>query len=469
MKQKLSIGYIPTIDHLILGVAAHTDTEHDLSPKLFTSWSDMTDTLMKGDIDGAFLLFPLGFELFRQDPSIRLILLGHREGQLLVAGNHIKTISDLKSKTVFVPDVYSTHHILLHKILKSAELSLEDITLKTGFSHPKDMITMLQDGSIDAFVAAEPMGTYAEEEKAGHIMTLSHDVAPHHVDCVLMMREKALTDKKEAVQELVESLVQAGLFINAYPRQAAEIGEPFLGWPKKLLLRAITHDRAHILFWDLLPRPEEFKDFHTIALKDMHLWDTPIDVETCIEASFAQHAYREWVIDTRKSVKDRGENRTLPGNFTDAAQIFKKLFNAPHALAGFKTIKPKEAYPKNITRIDALPTPRIDFLNDVLDGIEYTLLTPEAKNKGIAFFTPQTNITPDRILLRTQQEPALKILQTLGWGKQLTEVPSYNEATADKDLFTHTESVSAVQHDSSVYFSIDFTTFRFLTLLLHYF
>lgn len=473
MKPSLTIGHFPIIDHLILGVAVHNDSSQykhfTLRTKLFTDWPAISEALETGAIDGAFVLFPLAFELFRRGLKSHLVLLGHREGQILIAKKGITKVEELKGKTVFVPDKYSTHHILLCLALRQAGLTLDDVKIQMGFSHPREMVSMLEEGKIDAFVSAEPMGSEAVEKGVGNVLKLSHDISAHHVDCVFVVRDDLINKNSSSVEEFVSSLVKAGLFINAYPRQAAEIGELFLGWPQKLLLRALTHDRAHILFWDLLPRIEEFAELQDIAVEEMHLWDTGIDLETFIEPKFAQAAYREWVIDTRREVKDRGRERNLPGNFREAADRFQQLFSTSIPIAGLRFIASGEAYPKGTERLKEISELRREFLEDVFAGHAYSITTPYAKKKALSFFVPENGSEPDRVLFKLTHEEALKVLQALEWGERLAEVKKYSEATADRDLFSSTGSISAVQDEIHVYFSIDLTVFRFLVLLLHYF
>ena len=468
MSKPLQIGHFPAIDHLTLGVALHNDADMDVSSKLYTSWPSIADGLVSGEVDGAYLLFPLAFDLFKKGLKAKLLILGHREGQVLVARKGIAKMEDLKGKTVFVPDIHSTHHILLHIAFGKVGLTLDDVEVRTGFTHPRDMDDMLERGEIDAFVAAEPMGSEAERRDIGTILKLSHDVSPHHADCARTVRDDAIENNREGVANLVENLVKAGLFINAYPRQAAEIGEDFLGWKKKILLRSLTHNKAHILFWDLLPRVEDFEEMQRIAVEEMHLWDKGIDVKEFIDSSFAQEAYREWVVDTRRSVKDKGEERTLPVGFEEAAKRFAAFFRGATSVAGLKRSGAGEKYPNGVERIERMPGNTADFLEDVFLGKSYVASADSAKIKGLAFVQPELIPEPDRVLFRLSEDEALKALQALHWGDRITEVQEYNEDTAERQLFSFAENISVVKKGEDVYFSVDFTVFRFLVLLLHH-
>jgi NitT/TauT family transport system substrate-binding protein len=154
------------------------------------------------------------------------------------------------------------------------------------------MPEMLARGSIQAFIAAEPWATIAKNMGVGKMMTVSHDVKSHHVCCVLVLRDEIVNGRPEACQELIDSLVRSGMFINAYPRQVAEIGEIFLKSPKKIIVESLTHDRGHILLWDLLPRIEDFEELQDVAVDEMHLWKKKLDLKKFICADFADNAYR---------------------------------------------------------------------------------------------------------------------------------------------------------------------------------
>ena len=116
MKPTFIIGHLPLIDHLILGVAKQHEGDYlkhlVLNTKLFRNWDTMADALSGKQIHGAFLLFPLGIEMFRKGMDIKIVLLGHREGQVCVVDNSIRDLKDLKGKKIFIPHRFSVHYIL---------------------------------------------------------------------------------------------------------------------------------------------------------------------------------------------------------------------------------------------------------------------------------------------------------------------------------------------------------------------
>jgi len=131
-KPTLKIGHISITDHLTLGVSKFKDTKQyqnfELKTVGFKGWPQLEKTLLKGDLDGAFILAPLGMQVESkmqdQGESTKVVLLGHRDGSALMikAGSEIKTAADFKGKTIAIPDIYSIHNILLHKVITEAGL-----------------------------------------------------------------------------------------------------------------------------------------------------------------------------------------------------------------------------------------------------------------------------------------------------------------------------------------------------------
>ncbi|TAN58386.1 MAG: twin-arginine translocation pathway signal protein, partial [Magnetospirillum sp.] len=119
-KVNLKIGYLPITDHLLM-IASEREPFRtvDLQPVKFSSWPEIAEALKAGAIDGAFLLTPIGLTLRRKGAPVRVVLLGHRNGSVITVKNsgEINRVEDLKGKTIAIPSPFSTHNILLRKVL----------------------------------------------------------------------------------------------------------------------------------------------------------------------------------------------------------------------------------------------------------------------------------------------------------------------------------------------------------------
>src|ERR1035438_10430831 len=96
-----------------------------LEPVKFSSWPEISEALKAGAIDGAFLLTPIGLTLRQKGIPVKVVLLGHRNGSVITVKNsgEINRIEDLKGKTIAIPSPFSTHNILLRKVLTEKHIS----------------------------------------------------------------------------------------------------------------------------------------------------------------------------------------------------------------------------------------------------------------------------------------------------------------------------------------------------------
>lgn len=490
MKPTITIGHFPIIDHLILGVAAQNDGQYleniNLKTRRFQNWPLMEKALFDKKIEGAFLFFPLAIELFRTGTDIKIVLLGQREGQVLVVNNEIKGIKDLKDKTIMLPNKFSVHNILLHQILKENGLDPQkDVHYHFGFNNIQEFPRYLKDNKIQAFVSAEPLGTLVRRMKTGKIMVTSHDIKTHHICCVLALRGDVINKYPAACQELVESLVRAGMFISAYPHQTAAIGEAFMEVSRDVALEALTHNRGHVLFWDLLPRVEDLEELENFAISEMNLWKKPVNLKKLLCADFAQNAYREWVVGTRQEIKDKGAARTLPGNFLESQKRFQSFFAGPIPVMGLKLVTAGEKFPKGATKTTRLlggSLPRrqagveeaenknigINFLEYVFKEKEVLINDPTWSAKALYFFPSARGLEPDRVLLKLNENQARTCARALRFGEDVFAGKDINNEHAINELFTGKEMVMS-KKGKDIWCSLPYAQFRFLGLLLYYF
>ncbi len=101
----IRIGHLKIVGHLILGITSlciKNDTERLSAGTLETfamnSWEQLTDSLVSGETNGAFMPAPLAMDLFSKGVDIKILMFTHRSGSLIVkkAGSDIRKISDFK-------------------------------------------------------------------------------------------------------------------------------------------------------------------------------------------------------------------------------------------------------------------------------------------------------------------------------------------------------------------------------------
>lgn len=287
----LRIGYLPITDHLtVIAKAREPLRDVDFQPVKFGSWPELAEALKAGAVDGAFVLGPIGMTLRQKGVPLRAVLLGHRNGSVVTvrADGNVRQAKDLKGKTVAIPSRFSTHSILLHKLLAENGLAVgRDV--KVMELSPPEMVNALATRRIDAFIVAEPFGGQAELQRIGRVLTLSKDIWPDHICCVLNLRQDAIDRNPAAVQELVSALVRAGHAIAQDPHRAAADSKAFLGQRPEVIEHVLTSPRDRVTYERLQPVLEDFKATQD-ALIAYGIAKDRVDLAAYLDDRFARKA-----------------------------------------------------------------------------------------------------------------------------------------------------------------------------------
>jgi len=301
-KQKLRVGYLPIIDHLILGMTNEKPLENvelDLQKKF--GWNEVGDALKAGEIDVAFILAPYAMDIFYSERNVKLLLLSHRDGSIIVANKraNINDLGDFKGKTVLIPYQASMHHILLHKRLKDEGLSVgigNDVT--TEVVAPGQIPMMIEydpDGFIAGYIVAEPFGTQVVNNGLGTVMSLSKEIMDSHPCCAVVARQEIVEKHPEAIQELITSLVASGKVVYSNLDSTVKTAVDFLGQPEDVV-RAILGDSNRRVSMDkLMPKADEFKSMQDYLIDSVTApaLSGKIDVDQFLDLRFAKAAGAE--------------------------------------------------------------------------------------------------------------------------------------------------------------------------------
>lgn len=283
----LKIGYLPITDHLtVLAKAREPLPEVDFQPVKFGSWPELAEALKGGAVDGAFVLGPIGLNLRQKGVPLKAVLLGHRNGSVITVkvDGGIQSPKDLKGKTIAIPSRFSTHNILLHKLLAKHGLSETDVKILE--LAPPEMVNALATKRIDAFIVAEPFGGQAELQKVGRVLTLSKDIWPGHICCVLNLRQDAIDRNPAAVQALVNALQRTGHAISQDPAKAAVDSKAFLGQKPEVIQHVLTQPKDRVTYEQLQP---DIKDFQATqdALIEYGITKERVDLASYVDDRFA--------------------------------------------------------------------------------------------------------------------------------------------------------------------------------------
>ncbi len=293
-KPVIKIGYLPITHSLPLVVADRLNKDgfenFNLELVRFSSWPELTDALNSGTIQGGMTMFEIAMAGKERGIPQEVVLLSHRNGDVLTVSKDIDKVEDLKGKLVAIPHRLSGHNLLLYKALKDAGIDYQDVN-KIEMA-PPDMPAALARGEIDGYVVAEPFGAQTVLAGSGKVLMRAQDIWPDWICCGLVINPKYFNDQV-VLQELVNKLTAAGTFIEGNQDEAVEIAAEYMQIKKELWAKSLEW----ISYADLQPRQEDFEQMQSLLLelpwdgKPKTLLSKEVNLDELINEDYAKNAY----------------------------------------------------------------------------------------------------------------------------------------------------------------------------------
>ncbi len=215
--RKMRIGFLPVTCHLTCPVTDFINKEIEgdglFEPVKFSGWPELKEAFLSGHTRATFILAPMAIALREQGVPIKIVYLGHRDGTALMVqkDSDIRSIADLRGKTVAVPNRYSNQRLLIFRALNNAGMSINDINLIE--MPPPDMPAALYSKSVDAVTSGEPFMGQCELDGYGRVLYLTKDIWPNFISCVLAVHEDEIRDNPGRVQKLVDGIASSGMWL----------------------------------------------------------------------------------------------------------------------------------------------------------------------------------------------------------------------------------------------------------------
>ncbi|WP_366922081.1 ABC transporter substrate-binding protein [Metallumcola ferriviriculae] len=293
-KPVVKIGYLPITHSLPLVVADKLNQgkfeNFDLELVRFSSWPELTDALNSGTIQGGMTMFEIAMAGKEMGIPQEVVMLSHRNGDVLTVSDEIEKVQDLQGKLVAIPHRLSGHNLLLYKALKDAGLDYQDVR-KVEMA-PPDMPAALARGEINGYVVAEPFGAQTVVAGTGKVLMRAQDIWPDWICCGLVINPKYFNDQV-VLQELVDKLASAGTYIESNQDEAVEIAAEYMQIKKELWSKSLEW----ISYADLQPRQEDFAQMQSLLLElpwdgqSNTLLKKEIDLSELINEDYAKKAY----------------------------------------------------------------------------------------------------------------------------------------------------------------------------------
>lgn len=208
----VKIGYLPITHALPLFVendlSANDSKNFKVELVKFGSWTELSDAVNTGQVDGASMLIELAMKSKERGIDLKTVALGHRDGNVVVVSKDITQVADLKGKTFVIPHRLSTHNVLLYKMLKENNLTASDLNIVE--LPPPEMPVALSEDRISGYIVAEPFGAKSVATGKGKVLFESQDLWKDSVCCGLVLRNDFIKNNPTVAAEFVKEYVKAG-------------------------------------------------------------------------------------------------------------------------------------------------------------------------------------------------------------------------------------------------------------------
>ncbi len=230
----VKIGYLPITHAAPLYMQTDKGYEnYAIELVKFGSWPELMDALNTGKIDGASVLIQLAMKAKEQGIDLKAVALGHRDGNVLVGAPDIEKVEDLQGKSFAIPNKYSTHNILLYRMLQDAGLNYDDVDVVE--LPPAEMPAALAEGRIAGYVVAEPFGALSVALEKGKVLFQSEDIWPDSIDCGLVLRSAFIEEHKDIAKQFVTDYAAAGEQMNTSDKHAHDVVAKYIKVDEEVL------------------------------------------------------------------------------------------------------------------------------------------------------------------------------------------------------------------------------------------
>ena len=240
----VKIGYLPTDHDAALFVANATGMYKDAGMNVelyeYNNGGDLMSAMVSGDLDVGYVGITPVINSMSKGVPIKIVAGVQNEGSgLLSHSSSIKSITDLKGKTVATPGEASIQNVLLKYELKKNGLSTSDI--ESPSMKVSSMNDALRTKSIDAMLTYEPYVTISKEINNQTLVENSSDILPDHPCCVVVMNEKFLSGHSDKAQKILDVHKKATEKVKENPEGMVQYLPPHIVPNSEIEKESLTH------------------------------------------------------------------------------------------------------------------------------------------------------------------------------------------------------------------------------------
>lgn len=238
----------------------------------FNGWPEIKESLMAGRIQAAYMLAPLVMDLADKGIPMRIVSLGHRSGAVIMVRmeSPYQHFRQLAGKRIAVPSRFAVDFLFLRRMLAQENMRVEDVVVVE--MAPADMPAALYANAVDAYCTGEPFGAAAQVAGYARPLRMTRDEWPKYICCVLTVREELIAANAPLVQDLVNQVLGAGVWLDQAPahrERAVQIaaGPKFFNQDPRIIRFVMQNPSDRVTYGDLRMIRSEFDDLMQLSLQ----------------------------------------------------------------------------------------------------------------------------------------------------------------------------------------------------------
>ena len=294
----LVVGGLPVTCNLTLPVACVARATEAGAPQFeyskYSGWPEVKESLMSGRIQAAYMLAPLVMDLADKKIPLKIVSLGHRSGAVIMvrSDSGYTTYRHLKGKRVAIPSRFAVDFLFLRKMLAREGMAAKDVELIE--MAPPDMPAALYARAVDAYCTGEPFGAAAQRAGYARPLSMTRDEWRKYICCVLTVREELIAGNRAGVQDLVNYVLGAGVWLdqrqaNRDKAVAIAAGRKFFNQDPNVIRFVMENPTDRVTYGDLSMVRAEFDELMQLSIEAGTL-RRPIAYERYVDESFARNA-----------------------------------------------------------------------------------------------------------------------------------------------------------------------------------
>jgi NitT/TauT family transport system substrate-binding protein len=203
-----------------------------------------------------------------------------------------QSFRQLAGKRVAIPSRFAVDFLFLRRVLAEENMRVEELEIVE--MPPPDMPAALYAKAVDGYCTGEPFGAAAQRAGYARPLRMTRDEWPKYICCVLTVREELIEQNPAMVQDLVNNVLGAGIWLDqkqANRDKAVEIaaGRQFFNQDPNIIRFVMENPPDRVTYGDLRIVRPEFEELMELSLAAGTI-KHPIPYDTYVDERFARNA-----------------------------------------------------------------------------------------------------------------------------------------------------------------------------------